>query len=214
MMVKSLVGAAAVSAGLFAAPASAAVLLSENFNGATVGQDYGSALPGSVFHVTTGTVDVIGSAGPGAPLFSCVQNPVGNCLDLVGSRSTGGIGSNSTFNLVAGNTYTISFDGLLQGYSPGDPAFTTFNVTLGAFTSLQTSNASGSSYSLTYTPAVSQAGVSLGFATVIPGDSVHGVVLDNIVLSESPAVTGIPEPASLALLGAGMLGLTLRRRRV
>jgi hypothetical protein len=36
-------------------------------------------------------------------------------------------------------------------------------------------------------------------------------VLDNVVLNNVPTTIAIPEPATLALLGAGFLGLLLAR---
>jgi hypothetical protein len=187
--------------------AQAVTLLSENFAGATAGL-YGGAISGTAFTVTSQNIDIIGI--PAGSPFNCVRVPAANCLDLVGNQGSGAIASTASFNLVAGSTYNVTFGGLLQGYSPGDPASTSFSVSLGSLSSTQTANAGGATYSINFTPLANQAGAKLGFTTLSAPDSVHGVVLDNIVLS----VTAVPEPQSLALMLAGIasMGLLARRR--
>lgn len=182
-------------------------LLSETFAGATRGL-YGGAITGTAFTVTSGTVDIIGL--PSGSPFGCVRLPGANCLDLVGNTGSGAIASTASFELVAGSTYTVSFGGLLQGFSPGSPETTSFEVSLGSLTSTQTANANGAAYSIHFTPLTNQSGARLAFTTLTAPNSVHGVVLDSVVLS----VSAVPEPQTWAMMFAGLAGLAgIARRR-
>lgn len=207
----ALFGALTSAALALAAPALAGTttLLSEDFSGATPGQDYSGALSGTAFHVTTANVDILGPT-----LFGCADNPAGKCVDIVGDQNAGGIATASGFNLTAGDTYKITFGANLQGYATGTGS-TSFTVGLGGFAQSETLIGGPSvQYALSYTPTTSQSGVSLSFVTTVPGDSVHGAVLDHIVLTQTTA-GGVPEPASWALmiLGFGAAGAALRARR-
>ena len=206
--------AAAVMALAAAGSASAGVIFSEDFSGATPGNQ-GGVIGGSQFTVTGSNVDVVGVLN--GSFFTCVDNPAGNCLDLVGASGGGQIAANPVFNLVAGRTYGLTFGEVVQGYSPGDAAFTTFSVSLGDMT--QTFTAPGgvvTPYALIFTPLADQLGAKLVFTTLVPADSVHGAVIDNIVLSETGGAVGVPEPAAWALMlaGFGVSGVALRRRRL
>ena len=187
--------------------AQAVTLLSENFATATAGLYGPNPIPGTAFSVTNGNVDLIGL--PGGSPFSCVRLLTANCLDLVGNQGSGAIASTAGFNLVAGSTYTVSFGGLLQGFAPGGGQTTDFTVSLGSLSSTQTADTNGSLYSINFTPLTSQAGATLAFSSLTAPDSVHGVVLDSIVLS----VTAVPEPQGWALMIAGLAGLGCVARR-
>jgi hypothetical protein len=209
-----LAASAVAASFLFAGSAGASVLFSENFSGAIPGggSSAGGAyptgtIPGTQFAVTEDNVDVLGVLN--GTSFSCVDNPAGNCLDLVGNEDGGAIASTTTFDLIAGHTYTVTFGAILQGYAAGQ-GFTSFDVGLGSQSRLESADGTAQQFSLTFTPPVDESGAQLSFTTVTPGDSVHGAVLDNIVLSG-----GVPEPAAWAtiLLGFGLIGTTLRRRR-
>jgi hypothetical protein len=92
--------------------ASAGVIFSEDFSGATPGTYGVGMLPGTQFNVSTDNVDVVGVLN--GSNFTCTGNPAGNCVDLVGSNNGGGIQSIPTFALKAGDTYVVSFGGTLQ----------------------------------------------------------------------------------------------------
>jgi PEP-CTERM motif len=153
----------------------------------------------------------------GAP-WACEHNPGGNCLDLQGATNTPSvIESKTSFDLLAGSTYTLTFGALLQGFAATDPAQTTFTVSLGSFSRLLTSTGAGETYSLSYTPVANQSGVRLGFASASFPDAYHGAVIDNILLTSTPGavVPQVPEPGTYALMLAGLaaVGLVAGRRR-
>ena len=107
-------------------PANAGVIFEEDFSGATPGAN--NSLAGTQFTVTSGAVDIIGVLN--GSFFTCVNNSGGNCLDLVGSPGLGSISSIPTFNLTAGDTYTIAFGYILQGFASGSTATSDFTVGL------------------------------------------------------------------------------------
>lgn len=208
------VGAAAIGALLVLASAGSALgaqIFSEDFSGATPGTYTGGAIPGTQVSVTNANVDVVGVLN--GSYFSCVDDPSGNCLDLVGNTGGGGIQSVPTFNLKAGRTYTLTFGEVLQGYSPGSSATTSVQISLGSLS--QTEVYAGgvvTQETLTFSPLVDQNNAELSFNTLIPADSVHGAVIDNIVLTSTG---GVPEPAAwiMMLIGMGSLGGVLRGNR-
>ena len=209
----------ATGALLWTATANAGVLFSENFSGAVPGggSSAGGAysagpIPGTGFaDLAPFNVDILGVLN--GTNFSCVDNPAGNCLDLVGNQGGGAITSIPTFNLVAGDTYTVTFGADLQGFS-NQSASTTFSVGLGALSQVETLVSDlNTRYSLTFTPVSNQTGANLSFTTISAPDGVHGAVIDNITLASASA--GVPEPASWAMmmLGFGVVGYALRKRQ-
>lgn len=202
---------------LFTGHAVASTIFQENFSGATPGggPDAGGAygigtIPGTQITVTGGNVDLVGVVN--GTNFACVDNPLGNCLDLIGNTGSGSISSLSGLNLIAGDTYTITFGMDAQG----NVGNLEFSVGLGAFSQVVTAMpAPDPSETLTYTPSANQANAFLTFTSITNVDNVHGPVLDNIVVTQTGGLppSSIPEPASIALLGIGFLGLIAFRYR-
>jgi hypothetical protein len=184
-------------------PANAGVIFEEDFSGATPGAN--SLLAGTQFTVTSGAVDIVGVLN--ASFFTCVNNPAGNCLDLVGSPGLGTISSTPTFNLTAGDTYTITFGYVLQGFATGPTPTSDFTVGLGSFSDMLTAIPMVQDASLSFIPGTNETGVHLTYASDTAPDDIHGAVLDHIVLTETPSVTPVPEASTWAMLALGFAGL-------
>ena len=207
----------ACAAMLTTGAASASVLFSENFSLAQTndnGQSYGVGLIDNTgFFVSSGSVDIGGSHNTtfGAA-FGCGHNPGGNCIDLIGS-APGSIQTVNSFNLVAGQTYTIAMGATLFGGSFAAAA--DFNVKLATSTSiLFSTNLSvptfGGLLRSNFTPLVNQAGVFLSLTALPVASGNRGPILDNISLS---TVAAIPEPGAFAMFAAGLGLVGLVRRR-
>lgn len=183
------------------------------------------------WQLVSGSVDVLDSV-----LNTTCGAPSGNnCLDIDGSNSAAGlIRSNrqndgttaGALSLFAGNTYTFSFyaSGSGRNYLGVDPNNTntfTWRIFDGASTF-----ASGT-VTLAYDAAWQQfsanlSGVSGSFTNARiefdggPGGDNVGLLIDDILLDcagSTCAGTGTPEPATFALMGAGLALIGLRMRR-
>jgi hypothetical protein len=187
-------------------------LFSEDFSGAIPAANYGvGTIGGTQITVTANAVDILGVLN--GTFAGCANNAGGNCLDLVGSPGEGAIASVPTFHLIAGDTYTITFGYILQGFPSTDTTDTSqFSVGLGSFSTTLTAIPTVQQASLSFMPLADQTGVALTMATLTEPDLFHGAVIDHIVLTEEGPVSAVPEPSSLVLL-AGPLAMLLRARR-
>jgi hypothetical protein len=184
------------------------------------------------FTVGTGTLtgwNVVGPAGQAVSIVSGTfsQNGVSfpaesgsQWLDMTGFNNNSTEGISQSFATTAGDLYQLSF---WVGNTTGGSIFgttSTVNVQLNgsAFTSATNSLVSPTTltweqFTATFTAA--GASTSLAFLNGDPNfDNSNG--LDNIVVTDlGPAPpTGVPEPATVGVLGAGLLGLVgVRRKR-
>lgn len=227
-MGKLLLTAAAVA---IAAPASAGVVYSNNFdaeNGGNTALNYNGF---NGLDITGGTVDLVRSGDFG---IACAGGS-GSCVDLDGSTGDAGLTSSTDFGFNGGDLVELDFS--YSGNQRGGAAdafraaFLFNQFTSGTYgyrisgTTLFTSAFSGTGptgfdifgigatngftdFTIFFT--ADNAGTTNFFFQDAGNDNI-GVILDNVSLS----VTAVPEPSTWAMLilGFGVVGAAARRRR-
>ena len=188
-------------AALGAGPAAAdVVLLSDNLDTETLALNYAGFAD---WNVLNATMDVIG------PGFFDLQAGHGRYVDMDGSSGDAGrLESKTLFSLDPGD-YRLDF--LLAGSQRGDT--NSLTASLGSFfseTFTRTSAEPFAPLSRTFNIA---AGSTARLAFDHTGGDNLGLLLDDVTLTRLDPVGATPEPGSLALMGAGLVGVVLRRRR-
>lgn len=194
---KKLLVTAALLVG--AASAQAAIIFSDNFESNSDGLN----LVPATWTVQNGTVDIIGtSIGAGF----CLDGS-SHCIDLDGSTGDAGDLSHG-FSAVSGVTYTLAYQ--LSGNRRG--GLDTVTVQLDGVSQSHTLAALDPLQTFTLSFLASSTGPETFAFSNAGGDNV-GLILDNVVLTDSVITGSVPEPATLLLLTAGLVGLGFSRRR-
>lgn len=220
MMLKPLSAAsAAVLATVLALPASAQTYYTETFEGAQASNGaYGvGPIPGTGMAVVNGNV-WIGNAEAAHGKMLNLGSGWYSSFDpqtQIGSSTAQSVAS---FDLLAGHTYTLSFDYSRQGWSAGNGPFSTSITASFGGQSVSYADVAGFYYGLEWkpgqlivTPVTDLPGVHVVFTAAGPA-GYSGMLVDNISMV---GLAPVPEPqaATTLLLGLAGLALLVGRRR-
>ncbi|MBC7925831.1 MAG: PEP-CTERM sorting domain-containing protein [Bryobacteraceae bacterium] len=187
----------------FAATSFGAVIYSDDFDTSLPATVLNANVPG--WEALNGTVDY---GKNGAFGLSC-RGGAGGCIDLDGTtRSAADFTSLATFNLLAGNTYTLTYWFSGSQRTGPDSMMVSFGGQTNTHADIPAS-APFSQFSLLVAPLVDTTS-NIVFSHA--GGDDFGLILDDVSLDESPAGV-VPEPSSLLLLSGGLGILWARRKR-
>lgn len=202
-MIGKLVAAATVAVGaavMSGGAAQAAIIFQDEFDGELSGTtlNYNSFVK---WDILNGTVDLIAHGGAG---LACLGG-AGKCVDMDGS--SGNAGDLRTKLAIGPGVYELEF--WVSGNQRGGAA-DSMTVTFGDLNEVFIKAAADPYVGIIRTVTVGGLGDKILFSHA-GGDNV-GMMLDRVIVRD---IDGghIPEPATLALLGLGLAGLGVARRR-
>lgn len=210
----------ALLAGLLAQAPAHAVNYTETFDGATASNGaYGiGTIPGTGMALVEGNAWIVGAAAPhgnALDLGSGWYTPNFDAQTNIGSSTAQSVAS---FDLLAGHTYTLTFDWSRQAWSAGNGPFPTALTASFGSHSVTYNDVAGFFYGeewkaglLSFTPAADELGVHVVFTAAGPG-GYSGLLVDNVAMV---GMAPVPEPQALWLMaaGLGLFGLGRLRRR-
>lgn len=159
--------------------------------------------------VGNGTVDYIRNGDYG---ISCFGGSSG-CVDLDGSTGNGGrMTSKAAFSIVAGETYSLSVQ--VSGNQRFGAADDIEIGLVGSLSQVAFGIAPGSPFGRRSLAVSGLSGTFQLFMETSSADNV-GVIVDDVTFScvSCQPAGSVPEPGALALLGLGLWGVSLARRR-
>jgi hypothetical protein len=200
--------AAAFALTLAAMPVQAATIFFDDFDTENGGVGVFNYFGFANFTITGGSVDLLGNG------FFDLLPGNGMYVDLDGTTSDAGVQTVNPIALGAGN-YVLSFD--LAGSQRGTTETVDINVfgdLSASYGSTQVTLASNDPFATLFIPFTVLGDEMLRFSFANTGGDNFGGLLDRVRL-ESVEVSEVPEPGTLALMGAGMLfaAREVRRRK-
>jgi len=159
------------------------------------------------FSIANGSVDFYTNGGFGLP---CPSN---GCLDLDGTTGNAARLETAGFNLTSGLDYTLALNIAGNQRGGASDSLTFGLISAGGVLAQTTVTLPINAGFQSVTVAFSALGDVVGriFIDHAGGDN-FGILLDRVTLTSSD-VTTVPLPAALPLLGFGLAGLSLMKRR-